>query len=194
MGAIVTQRRTALIAIGGNLPSAAGDPVETIGAAIAALALRFGHGTKVSGLYRTPAFPAGSGPDYTNAAAGVNLSNADRAEDILEHLHAVEAAFGRQRAHRWGGRTLDLDLLAIDDEVLPDLAGQTFWRTLPADRLAREAPDRLILPHPRLQDRAFVLVPLADIAPDWRHPVLGLTTLQMLDALPAGERAAIRPV
>ena len=56
------------------------------------------------------------------------------------------------------------------------------------------APDRLILPHPRMQDRAFVLVPLCDIAPDWRHPVLGKTAVQMAAELPLADRAAVVPL
>ena len=60
--------------------------------------------------------------------------------------------------------------------------------------LVRHRPDRLILPHPRLQDRAFVLVPLADVTPDWCHPVLGLTVAEMLAALPQADRDAVTAV
>ncbi|GAB4284711.1 MAG: 2-amino-4-hydroxy-6-hydroxymethyldihydropteridine diphosphokinase [Roseovarius sp.] len=146
----------------------------------------------VSGFYATPCMPAGAGPDYVNAAA--RLACADPPERLLARLHATEQAFGRARAGRWGGRTLDLDLLAADGLVLPDRATHDRWRRLPADDQMALAPDRLILPHPRLQDRAFVLVPLADVAPDWRHPVLGLSVRAMLRALPAGEVAQVRPL
>ena len=91
-------------------------------------------------------------------------------------------------------RTLDLDLLAWGDSVLPDSATQDSWRALPPEAQVRAVPDGLILPHPRLQDRAFVLVPLADVAPDWVHPRTGLTVRQMLAALPAADRDAVKPL
>jgi 2-amino-4-hydroxy-6-hydroxymethyldihydropteridine diphosphokinase len=91
-------------------------------------------------------------------------------------------------------RTLDLDLVAFGESVMPDLAGFEAWKVLPPDLQRLRAPDELILPHPRLQDRSFVLVPLADVAPGWRHPVLGLTVAQMLAARPAAERAEVFPI
>jgi 2-amino-4-hydroxy-6-hydroxymethyldihydropteridine diphosphokinase len=112
----------------------------------------------------------------------------------LETLHRIEAGFGRVRMQRWGQRTLDLDLLAFGNTVFPDVSVYSFWRDLPRDRQSLRAPDDLVLPHPRLQDRAFVLVPLRDVAPGWRHPVSGMSAAQMLDRLDPAEISEIRPV
>lgn len=142
--------------------------------------------TAISRFWRSPAFPPGSGPDYVNAAA--LIATALPPGDLLARLHAIEARFGRDRSTgRWSARVLDLDLVALDDLVLPDAATQRAWVELPPERQRREAPDRLILPHPRLQDRGFVLAPLAEIAPGWRHPLTGQSVAAMLARLgPAG--------
>lgn len=93
---------------------------------------------------------------------------------------------GRRRDTRWGARGIDIDLLAGDDgAVLPSVEQQTRWRTLSLADQQTLTPDELILPHPRLQDRAFVLIPLAEIAPDFRHPVTGQGILDMVAHLPA---------
>jgi 2-amino-4-hydroxy-6-hydroxymethyldihydropteridine diphosphokinase len=182
-----------LVALGANLPNGAMQPAETLAAALAALPAEGLTVLRASRLYATPCFPAGAGPDYVNAAARLAAAPGMDAEAILAALHRVEAAFGRARAQRWGMRTLDLDLLAIGGLVLPDAATAARWRDLPAAEQPRTAPDRLILPHPRLQDRAFVLVPLAEVAPRWRHPATGRTVAQMRDALPAADRRAVVP-
>jgi len=77
--------------------------------------------------------------------------------------------------------------------VLPDVSTYRVWQDLPLERQTQVAPDTLILPHPRVQDRAFVLVPLADVAPEWRHPVSGQTVRQMLNALSPEARAEVVP-
>ena len=174
-----------LIALGGNLAFSGRDPAENLSLAVARLRdLGLPH-LRMGRVYRTPAFPAGSGPDYANACARADVAGPVDAARILTLLHRVEGEFGRERAVRWGGRTLDLDLLAVGDQVWPDPATWASWHDLPpADQMTR-APDRLILPHPRLQDRGFVLVPLCDVAPEWVHPILSQTVQGLRDALPS---------
>ncbi|HKL56640.1 MAG TPA: 2-amino-4-hydroxy-6-hydroxymethyldihydropteridine diphosphokinase [Roseovarius sp.] len=178
-----------LIALGGNMPSAQGESHETLRAALDRIASSGCELVSVSRFYRTPCFPPGAGPDYVNAAAV--LASQAAPEALLTLLHRVEAGFGRERIKRWGRRTLDLDLIASGDAVLPDLATYQAWRDLAPDAQQSQAPDHLILPHPRMHERAFVLVPLADVAPDWRHPVLGRTVAEMRDALPAEALAEV---
>jgi len=171
-----------LIALGGNLPSKAGKPEQTLQLALKHLLNSGAEGLSVSRFYSTPCYPAGAGPDYINAAA--KLSFAGNAHDLLAILHTVENDFGRERSQRWGRRTLDLDLIAAGDQVLPDRAEFERWRTLASPEQSKSAPEQLIVPHPRLQDRGFVLVPLNDVAPHWCHPVLKKTISQMLEDIP----------
>ena len=146
----------------------------------------------VSGFWRTPAYPPGAGPDFANACAVV--SGALEPAEVLAILHGIEADMGRIRVQRWGQRVIDLDLLAAGDLVAPDAATFRHWLDLPVDAQQTEAPTQLILPHPRMQDRAFVLVPLAEIAAQWRHPVLHQTVAQMLARLDPGETAAMQRI
>ncbi|GLS85347.1 2-amino-4-hydroxy-6-hydroxymethyldihydropteridine pyrophosphokinase [Cypionkella aquatica] len=184
----------ALIAFGANLNFGEMPPKATILAAIAELAAVGLPVTRLSNLYQTPCFPAGAGPDYVNAAGVVTLRHSMVAADILACLHRIEAQFGRERVQRWGMRSLDIDLLALGESVLPDLQTYMHWQGLAAEDQRTIAPDQLILPHPRLAERAFVLVPLHDVAPDWRHPITGLNVAQMLAALPPKDRAEVVPL
>lgn len=182
----------ALVAFGANLPNSGETPADAVARAMDRVEQRVGGPIRRSRLWRTPAFPPGGGPDFVNAAAAFDWPGA--AGDLLDLLHGIEAEFGRTRARRWEARIMDLDLIALGDAVLPDPATQTRWAQLPAETAARETPDRLVLPHPRLAERGFVLAPLHDVAPDWRHPVTGLTVSQMLDALPDGLLNGVRPL
>lgn len=181
-----------LIALGSNATSDAGTPTDTIMAALRALQTLTHCSLKISKFYRTPAFPPGSGPDFVNAA--VRMSSPKSATCTLQELHAIERRFGRRRDERWAPRTLDLDLIAWGSSVFPDCDTLRRWMDLPLDLQKTEAPDTLLLPHPRMHERAFVLVPLCDVAPDWRHPVLGLTIAEMTDRLSDTQRAEVEPL
>lgn len=185
-------RSKALIALGGNLPSAKGAPKYTLIAAIAEISRRGLYVQLLSRFFHTPCFPVGAGPDYVNAV--IQVSSDRLPGDLLVILHKIEADFARVRDHRWGMRTLDLDLIAVGNQILPDGGTYRRWQGLAMADQLRQTPDELILPHPRLQDRGFVLVPLCDIAPDWIHPVSGLSAAEMLAALPEAAVAEVRPL
>lgn len=162
-----------LIGLGANLPDGLGRPPEqVIEAAIEAIDRLPGVTVGArSRLWRSAPVPAGSDqPWFINAVITVERTFEDDvrpgAVKLLWALHGIEAAFGRVRRERWGARVLDLDLLAFGDRVAaPDWPG---------------GPE---LPHPRLAARAFVLRPLAEVAPGWRHPGTGATVAEMIAAL-----------
>ena len=153
-----------LIALGANLPSRAGPPEVTLRAALAALGRRGIGISAVSHFWRTAAWPEPVDPRYVNASAG--LATRLGPLQLLNVLHEVETEFGRLRSsgmvNKNAPRTLDLDLL--------DYNG-----------LVQAGPPEL--PHPRIESRAFVLVPLREIAPEWRHPVSGKSIAELIEAL-----------
>lgn len=163
-----------LIAAGSSLPFCNVDSQQIVLRAFSALE-RISNLHAVSSLYETPAWPDPADPPFVNAVAAIETALPPEA--LLQALHAVEAGFGRRRRKRNAPRTLDLDLLAYGDLRRPqDEAGD------------KAGP---ILPHPGIGSREFVLAPLAEIAPHWRHPVTGETASAMLAALPSRQARRI---
>ena len=157
-----------LIALGASLPSRAGGPADTLRAALTSLGARGITVERQSGFYESPAWPDPSDPPFINAVASVRTELTPA--DLLRVLHEIEDAFGRQRGRRNAPRTLDLDLIDYDGRVEPG------------------PPE---LPHPRMASRAFVLLPLRDVAPDWRHPSSGRTVSELIAEAPS---AGVKPL
>ena len=132
------------------------------------------HLQAISRFYKNPAYPIGSGPDFVNAV--VQVCTHEKAQNVLEVLHSIEKKYGRLRSKRWGKRTLDLDLLAFGQTVAPNKSVYIYWHDLDLQNQKCKIPTDLILPHPRMHERAFVLIPLLDIAPYWIHPILNKST------------------
>jgi 2-amino-4-hydroxy-6-hydroxymethyldihydropteridine diphosphokinase len=188
----ITGGHKVVVALGSNQASSLGNPEETLENAFLALSERVGAPMRKSRFFQTPAFPIGAGPDFVNAVATFETGSSP--SQVLEFCHEIETIAGRTREVRWGQRTLDIDIISFDDKVLPDLDVHQYWRDLPPEEQVSQTPDRLIVPHPRLQDRAFVLVPMMDVAPNWCHPILGLTTREMLAQCPEAEKGSIHPL
>jgi 2-amino-4-hydroxy-6-hydroxymethyldihydropteridine diphosphokinase len=157
---------SAFVALGANLPHEG-----VAGPALLARAIEAMRGAgfslrAVSGVWQTEAWPKASGqPDYYNAVVELDAEGF-QPQALYQRLTAIERAFGRERRVRWAPRTLELDIVAIDGFV------GTFGP--------------ITVPHPRMHCRAFVLAPLAEIAPTWRHPELQRTAGDLLAEL-AGE-------
>ena len=158
------------VALGSNLSHPQhGPPEAVLKAAIASLEANGVRVVARSDFYRTAPVPASDQPDFVNAVVIVESAMAPAA--LLALLHRIEASFGRRRAVRNEARVLDLDLLAWNDRVTT------------ADPL---------LPHPRMHERAFVLLPLRDVAPAWRHPLSGKSVSEMIGDLPPAALAGVR--
>lgn len=157
-----------LLGLGANRPSAAGAPRATLEAALDTLAAEGIRTVARSRWYRSAPVPPSDQPWYVNGVAAVATPLGPA--ELLALLHRFEAQFGRVRRRRNEARPLDIDLLAYHDLIEPGVGGP-------------------ILPHPRLHERAFVLLPLREVAPGWRHPRLGVSVETLIAALPSSETA-----
>jgi len=156
-----------LVAVGSNLSHPDfGPPLAVCEAALAAIGDKNCRITGKSRWFRSAPVPKSDQPDFINGVISVETSMAPA--EFLVFLHRIEARFDRERSVPNAARTLDLDLLAYGEIV-------------------NKGPVSPILPHPRMTGRAFVLLPLADIAPDWRHPVTGEPISTLIAALPGDQ-------
>jgi 2-amino-4-hydroxy-6-hydroxymethyldihydropteridine diphosphokinase len=158
---------TAFIALGSNLPHEGAEGPALLARAGEALRAAGLAPQTLSGVWRTAAWPPSDQPDYYNAVVGL-VPQILSPQALYETLRGIEARFGRQRREQWASRTLDLDIVAMEG-LVGEFGGVT-------------------LPHPRMHERAFVLAPLAEIAPEWRHPVLGQRAADLLAGLPVDYR------
>jgi 2-amino-4-hydroxy-6-hydroxymethyldihydropteridine diphosphokinase len=155
-----------VIGLGANLPSTYGSPRATCEAALAEFECRGLRIVARSPWYESAPVPISDQPWYVNGV--VEVATELEPVPLLALLHEIEREFGRVRREVNAARILDLDLLAYGD-------------------LVREGPEPPLLPHPRLAERAFVLLPLADLRPDWRHPATGESIRALIARLPADQ-------
>ena len=163
-----------VISLGSNVPGSWGAPIATLHRALHILEQNQVFIIARSLIYRTlPHSGAGLMPEFYNAVilARTNLPLGG----LLRVVKAVERKAGRRSRARWGARPLDLDIIDYGSRALN-------WPAL------NQPGGPLVLPHPLMHERGFVLVPLAEIAPHWRHPVLGLTAGVLLRRHPALKR------
>ena len=152
------------IALGANLPSSQGSPRQTLEAVLRALESEGVAIVSVSNWYLSAPVPRSDQPDYVNGAA--QIATGLGPQELLALLHRIEDRFGRVRACRNEARVLDLDLIDYGGQVIEPVG------------------EGLRLPHPRVHLRGFVLLPLRDVAPEWRHPVSGATIDALIGELP----------
>ena len=167
-----------LIGIGANLASPVyGEPRATCGAALAVLAEGGLTIAQRSQWYKSAPIPASDQPWFVNAV--VRVRTALDPDQLIALLLQTEESFGRQRVGKNAPRILDLDLLAYGETVIGGEGADDGEAT------------KTTVPHPRLHERAFVLLPLRDVAPDWRHPVLGNGVHALIEALPPGQQTEV---
>ncbi|WP_286830908.1 MULTISPECIES: 2-amino-4-hydroxy-6-hydroxymethyldihydropteridine diphosphokinase [Kordiimonas] len=183
------KKQQVTLSFGANLPSRAGQPIDTIRAAIDDLASSAGEILAVSAFYRTKAVTldgAESVPDFVNACILLETNLAPEA--LLGVCKAQEAAYGRVASARWSARPLDIDIIGFGDWVLPSL---DVWRALAGSDDPAAFIEEPMVPHPRAHVRDFVLVPLRDVAPDWVHPVLKQSVRQLCSEIDSGARGGV---
>ena len=134
---------------------------------------------KVSSFWESRSYPDRTQPDFINAV--VEVHSELNPYQILLELKNIEKKMGRKNKTRWGSRILDLDIIGSGSIILPNNFEFNKWLKMPLHKQIKIQPDELILPHPRIQDRLFVLNPLNEVAPHWTHPVFNKTPLELIN-------------
>jgi len=155
---------TVLIGIGSNLPSSRwGAPLATCEAALISLSHQGVDVGRRSRWYRSAPWPPSEQPWFVNGVAEVHTLL--EPGELLEVMKGIEAQFGREKSVPNASRCIDLDLLIFHEKV-------------------SDPGDAILLPHPRMHERGFVLLPMAELIPNWRHPISGQTVKALIRALP----------
>lgn len=182
----MTKKKLCWLALGSNLPYGGMEPLQVVEAAISALQGAGLDETKVSTFYQTEPVPKSDQPDFINCVVVGKTDH--KALEILEVCQSIEQSFERARSTRWGARTLDIDIINYDNQIVPSIGA---WRAVADKMNADTEMPRLVLPHPFMHQRAFVLKPLCDLTPGWRHPVYNRTAADLLAEQPEQDRVGV---
>ena len=175
-----------IIVLGSNLSSKFGSSAEILKKCVGELrSFQAIQSLSESKWYISSSFVDEREPRYVNV--GVRFSTNLKPKDLLIFTSDLEIKYGRKRQRRWEPRTCDIDILLCDQLILPSKLHFEKWLKLDFLEQIELAPNELILPHPRLQERTFFLRPLNDLQPDWTHPFLEMKAKEMLDSLPSNE-------
>lgn len=171
----MTQKKPFWLSLGSNLPYGELQPVDVLKAAIAELESAGLEQITVSRFYQTEPVPKSDQPNFVNCAVAGQTTH--DAQGLLKLCQSIEQSFERDRTTRWGARTLDIDIIGYDRSIWPSFDE---WHAIASAMCAETTMPELVLPHPFMHLRAFVLEPLCDVAPDWQHPVFGSTAQDLL--------------
>ena len=167
------------IAIGSNLETQNLSRLEVINNALGYFPQFNIFLIKVSSFWESRSYPDITQPNFINAVSEVHSDL--NPYEILHELKTIEKKMGRKNNTRWGSRVLDLDIISAGSIILPNNFVFNKWLTMPLQKQIKNQPNELILPHPRIQDRLFVLNPLNEVAPHWTHPVFNKTPLELIN-------------
>jgi len=156
------------IGLGANLPHPLyGKPSKTLKAAVKRLSSSVTKVLACSPMYISNPVPISDDPSFINVVVSIDTDLAP--SDLMSFMHSIEKQFGRVRTTINAARVIDLDLIAYKDELT-------------------SSGDNPILPHPRMSERGFVLLPLADLDPNWKHPKTGISVRELIKALPLEQK------